>query len=165
VVLVRTLPFRAPEFDWGENLVLFGCSFGSSRCFFSSRSFLGCSLFSRCFFSGRCRSAALFFKLEAQGIDDACSSGCRSLEDTGNTCKLELAGLEGSQCGDTLSVQCLAFEQAGLDDQLLVGLGKVRQALCSSNGVALDEGDRSGAGELAVECIDTSFLGWRSGCS
>jgi hypothetical protein len=146
-----------------EKLVLFGSGcFGGSLCscfggFFSCRSFFsGGSL-------GSCRCTVLFFKLEAQCVDDACSGGSRSLEDACNLGELQLAGLECCQGSDFARVQCLALEVTGLDNQLLVGLGKIRQALGSGNCVTLDERDCSGAGELVVECFNSSFLGCNGG--
>ena len=96
----------------GEH-VLFGCSFsgfGRSRNLFSSGLFSG-----RSFFSGRCSVAALFFKLEVASVDDACSSGYGSLEDTSDTYKLQLHGSSRAASAATpCCVQCLAFEDDGL---------------------------------------------------
>src|SRR6478736_10472797 len=146
---------------WRRVLVLFGCC-GFGRCFG-----LGCCICCGSFFSGGCfgccRGTVLFFKLEAQCVDDAYSSGSRSLEDPCNLGELQLTGLECCQGSNFAGVQCLALEVTGLDDQLLVGLGKIRQALGSCNCVTLDERDCSGAGKLAVECFDAGFLGCNGG--
>jgi hypothetical protein len=70
-----------------------------------------------------------------------------------------LAGLESGQCSNSGSVQGLALEETGLDDELRVGLCEIRQGLGGCNGVTLDEGDSSGSGKLAFERVDAGFLG------
>ena len=54
------------------------------------------------------------------------SSGSRSLEDPCNLGELQLTGLECCQGSNFAGVRCLALDVTGLDDQVLIGFGKIR---------------------------------------
>src|SRR5699024_3760075 len=89
--------------------------------------------------------------------------GSWSLQHGSNTCQLSLARFQCSQGFDASRVKCLAFEPTGLDNQLFVDLGELREALCGSNCIALNEGDSGRTGKLVIESFDAGFLRCDSG--
>ena len=97
--------------------------------------------------------------LGERGVEEVDGLAERREHRAGHLAQEHLARLEVGQLGDLLRVEGLAVQDATLDDQGGVRLGKVTQTLRRLDHVALDEGDGGRAGEEVVEAFDAHLGG------
>ena len=93
-----------------------------------------------------------------RGVEQVDGLAERREHRAGQLAQEHLTRLEVRQLGDLLGAEGLAVQDATLDDQGGVGLGKVTQTLGRLDDVALDEGDRGRTGQEVVEAVDPRIL-------
>ena len=97
--------------------------------------------------------------LRERCVEQASRTGDAGLHAASELREEDLTGLEVGKLLDLVGLQDLAVQEAALDDESLVLLREVTQALCCLDDIAGDEGDGGRAGEELVRELDVGLLG------